>query len=205
MMILPTDSSSPFHRRALQATSLVLAFACAACSGGPDTGNDMARNDAAIASTNAAEALPNAADATNGASNSATIGGDGSQIRLDPLAPVDVAEATLSGELGCTFSSPGEAPGVFAPLLVAKGNVASRDAAIGIVKVAGYVERVAAPGGYDAMAKGATFSGAGKAIRIDLTGQASAGGESPPRPARLTYDRADGAKRSFAGTWQCGP
>ena len=184
---------------------MALVFACAACSGAPDARNEVAPNEARNITANT-PASPNMADApTTVVSSSATIGGDGSEIRLDPLAPVDLADASLPGELGCTFSSPGLAPGVFVPLLVAKGNVASRDAAIGIVKVAGYVERVAAPGGFDAMAKGTSFSGKGKTIGIALTGPATGGGESPSRPATLTYDRADGAKRSFAGTWQCGP
>jgi hypothetical protein len=198
---------SVFHpRRAARSAMMALVFACAACSGAPDAGNENARGDPANAiAANYAEASPNIPDAPIGVSNSATIGGDGSEIRLDPLAPVDLADASLPGELGCTFSSPGLSPGVFVPLLVAKGNVASRDAAIGIVKVAGYVERVAARGGFDAMAKGTTFTGKGKTIGIALTGPATGGGESPSRPATLTYDRADGAKRSFAGTWQCGP
>ncbi len=185
---------------------MALVFACAACSRAPDAANESARGEPANAvAASQVESSPNMADAPTGVSNSATIGGDGSEIRLDPLAPVDLADASLPGELGCTFSSPGLSPGVFVPLLVAKGNVASRDAAIGIVKVAGYVERVAAPGGFDAMAKGTSFSGKGKTIGIALTGPATGGGESPSRPATLTYDRADGARRSFAGTWQCGP
>jgi hypothetical protein len=71
--------------------------------------------------------------------------------------------------------------------------------------VGDYVERVAAPGGFDGMLKGAVFTGAGKTIRIMLTGPAIGGGESPPRPATLTYDRADGASRTIAGRWTCGP
>ncbi|MDZ4376309.1 MAG: hypothetical protein U1C74_33415, partial [Phenylobacterium sp.] len=90
-------------------------------------------------------------------------------------------------------------------LLVAMGDVASPEAAQGVVKVGRYVERVATPGGFDAMLKGATFSGAGKVVRIDLTGPASGGGESPPRPATLTYDRADGARLTLVGLWSCGP
>ena len=74
-----------------------------------------------------------------------------------------------------------------------------------MVKVGSYVEAVAAPGGYDAMLEGVTFTGAGKTLRITPTGPATVGGESPPRPATLTYDRADGARRDFDGQWQCGP
>jgi len=37
------------------------------------------------------------------------------------------------------------------------------------------------------------------------TGPAEGGAESPPRPATLTYQRADGASRVFQGLWTCGP
>lgn len=55
------------------------------------------------------------------------------------------------------------------------------------------------------MLRGTLFSGKGKTITIEVTGPATGGGESPPNPATLTYDRADGAKRQFIGQWQCGP
>lgn len=132
----------------------------------------------------------------------ATVGGDGSPIVLSPLSAPDLEGAKLPGELGCSFATAASAA---APLLVVMGNVASRDAAQGVVKVGDYVERVAAPGGFDGLPGGATFSGAGKTIRIDLTGPATGGGESPPRPATLTYDRADGARLTLAGLWTCGP
>lgn len=130
---------------------------------------------------------------------SPTVGGDGSAIQLSPLAAADLAAEPLQGELGCSFAA------AAGPLLVAKGNVASKDAAQGVVKVGDYVERVAAPGGFDGMLKGAVFNGAGKTIRIALTGPATGGGESPPRPATLTYQRADGASRTIPGQWECGP
>lgn len=131
---------------------------------------------------------------------SPTVGGDGSAIRLSPLASADLQAEPLQGELACSF-----AVGDDAPLLFAQGDVASKEAAQGVVKVGDYVERVAAPGGFDGMLKGAVFTGAGKTIRITLTGPAIGGGESPPRPATLTYDRADGASRTIAGRWTCGP
>jgi hypothetical protein len=130
-----------------------------------------------------------------------TTGGDGSPILLNPLTAAEITDAKLGGELGCTFATGGTA----APLLVAMGDVGSKDAAMGVVKVAGYVERVATPGGFDAMLKGATFSGQGKTLVLALTGPATGGGESPPTPATLTYQRADGASRTFVGQWTCGP
>ncbi|MGQ4659609.1 hypothetical protein [Lysobacter sp. F6437] len=128
-------------------------------------------------------------------------GGDGSAITLTPLTAADIEGASLAGELACSFSAEsGEAP-----LLLAKGDVASDASSRGVVKVGSYVEPVAAPGGFDGMLRGARFSGAGKVVVIELTGPATGGGESPPSPATLTYHRADGARRTFAGQWQCGP
>ena len=149
----------------------------------------------AAASQVASEATTPAPGATTG-----TIGGDGSDIQLDLLTETDVSGAALAGELACSFST-GDAQ----PLLLAKGVVASDDPAQGIVKVAGYVEPVRAPSGFDGMTNNPTFTGQGKTIRIEETGAAIGDGESPPRPATLTYQRADGASRTFEGRWQCGP
>ncbi len=133
------------------------------------------------------------------AADSDTIGGDGSAIQLDPLDGQDVADAALPGELSCGFLRDG------ASLLYAIGTVASEDPALGLVKVSGVVEQVRAPGGYDGILDNPTFTGRGMTLRIRTTGPAIGGGESPPRPATLTYQRADGASRSFEGQWQCGP
>jgi len=130
----------------------------------------------------------------------ATMGGDGSQIQLSGLTRADFEANALEGEMGCSFQA-----AATDPLLAAYGFVASKDAAQGLVKVGTYVERVVAPGGFDGLVNGATFTGAGKTIKIAITGPATGGGESPPYPATLTYDRADGAKRVYAGTWTCGP
>lgn len=129
-----------------------------------------------------------------------TVGGDGSDIQLDALSERDLREADLSGELACSFSVGG-----VAPILFATGIVASDEPAQGVVKVSGYVEPIRAPGGFDGMIDGATFTGQGKSIELVTTGEAIGGGESPPYPARLTYQRADGASRTFDGRWQCGP
>lgn len=131
----------------------------------------------------------------------ATRGGDGSAIELGPLSRQEIEAAALAGELGCSFS----AEAGHAPLLLAMGHVASKEPARGVVKVGDDVEPVAAPGGFDAMLRGARFTGAGKTIDIEVTGAATGGGESPAHPATLTYHRADGAQRSWTGWWQCGP
>ena len=140
----------------------------------------------------------NGADAEAG--EGATVGGDGSGIQLAPLTVQDIEAAALSGELACSFTVEGGAL-----LLLARGDVASEEPSRGVVKVGSYVEPVSALGGFDAMLEGARFAGAGKTVGIVLAGPATGGGESPARPATLTYDRADGARREFAGQWQCGP
>lgn len=138
---------------------------------------------------------------TDGEDEGDTVGGDGSAITLSPLTAADIEGASLAGELACAFST---TPGGV-PLLLARSDVASDVPARGLVKVGDYVEPVAAPGGFDGILRGAKFSGAGKVVLVEPTGPATAGGESPPRPATLTYHRADGARRTFAGQWQCGP
>ncbi len=189
-----------FHRYPLRTSLIGLAVALAACSDPADqpVAVDPTETPASVPPSPAP--APSVPESSAVEAAGATIGGDGSAIRLSALSSAEVADASLSGELGCSFSTR-EA----SPLLVAMGNVASPDPAFGLVKIGDSVERVAAPGGFDAMLDGATFSGRGTSISIALTGPATAGGESPARPATLTFDRADGAQRVFAGRWECGP
>ena len=130
-----------------------------------------------------------------------TRGGDGSPIDLAMLTEADVSGAKLKGELACSFADDEGAQ----PILLAQGDVASEEPSRGIVKVGDSIETVSANGGFDAMAKGTKFYAKGLELRVALTGLAQGEGESPPRPATLTADRADGARRVFAGLWQCGP
>lgn len=125
---------------------------------------------------------------------------DAPLLHLGALTEADLTSARLQGELGCSFSTDPASP-----VLVAMGVVASSQPAEGIVKVAGEVERLTAPGGFDGMLMGATFAGERGTARIVPTGPAEGGGESPPRPATLTYTRADGASLTIGGRWQCGP
>ena len=146
----------------------------------------------------AGNALPAPSAAIDG-----TAGGDGSAIRLGPLDGSALKGTELKGELACGFGASGAAP-----LLIARGDVASKDRAQALVSNGGYVGRLVAaePGGYDAMIDGVRFGGRGLTATIVLTGAApSNGGESPAVPATLTVDRADGARRVFSGTWTCGP
>ncbi|MHC9084281.1 hypothetical protein ACYX7E_04480 [Luteimonas sp. RIT-PG2_3] len=187
------------------AMALISGALLAACSPAPAPSQEAAQQATADtpapmqgAVTPAEAPAPGATTVTPAAGE--TVGGDGSQIQLDALTGSDVSDAKLSGELACSFST-----GDGSPLLHATGVVSSSEAAQGVVKVSGYVEPIRAPGGFNGISNGATFTGQGKTILIALTGPAVGGGESPPRPATLTYQRADGASRVFDGRWQCGP
>ncbi|HAI35013.1 MAG TPA: hypothetical protein DEQ58_11510 [Alcanivorax sp.] len=168
------------------------------CSDPSSDAEDKAAQPSSAQPSN--EAPTDSAEQEDDSSSGQTRGGDGSEITLNALSEEDMRGASLPGELGCSFTTDdGEV------LLIAMGNVASSDAAQGVVKVAGYVERVSAPGGFDGMTASPTFSGKGKTVHIEVTGEPTEGGESPPRPATLTYDRADGAQRDWQGEWRCGP
>ena len=189
----------PFPKRDTTVTGTLSAslLAITLIAGCSDPSSDAEDKAAQPSSPEAPTDSPKQEDA---ASSGQTRGGDGSEITLNALTEEDMREADLPGELGCSFTT---ADGKV--LLIAMGNVASSDAAQGVVKVAGYVERVSAPGGFDGMTAAPTFSGKGKTVHIEVTGEPTEGGESPPRPATLTYDRADGAQRDWRGEWRCGP
>lgn len=192
---------------------LVMALVLIGCSGSNEPNSAARRSEGAeratVSVTSRAEAptIPSATESTSAGStpdenaqpDGGTKGGDGSPITLAALSSGDLQDAQLFGELRCVFAA------TAGQLLVAGGNVGLADPAVGVVKVGGYVEPVSAPGGYDGMLKGATFVGQGKTIRVAPTGPAVGGGESPARPATLTFERADGASRTFPGRWTCGP
>ena len=168
------------------------------CSDPSSDAEDKAAQPSSAQPSN--EAPTDSAEQEDDSSSGQTRGGDGSEITLNALSEEDMREASLPGELGCSFTTAdGEV------LLIAMGNVASSDAAQGVVKVAGYVERMSAPGGFDGMTASPTFSGKGKTVHIEVTGEPTEGGESPSTPATLTYDRADGAQRDWQGEGRCGP
>src|SRR3546814_3662090 len=104
--------------------------------------------------------------------DSATVGGDGSRIVLDPLSVADIESAALPGELACSFSTAGHDT-----LLLARGDAATDEPSRGVGKVAGSVEMVAARGGFAAMLRGTRFAGKGKTVTIEVTGAATSGGE----------------------------
>jgi len=193
----------PFTKRGanLDVTLLAGLLAITLITGCSNPSLDAEEGAAQSSSTSPSAEAPNDSDKQESAAPSGqTQGGDGSEITLNALAEEDMSEARLPGELGCQFTTDDEEV-----LLIAMGNVGSSDAAQGVVKVAGYVERVSAPGGFNGITESPTFSGKGKTVHIEVTGEPTEGGESPPRPATLTYDRADGAQRDWQGEWRCGP
>jgi len=175
---------------------LFAALALAACS---DPAGEAQPPEAPAPATPVAPETAPPASPPPGATGE-TVGGDGSAIVLNGLTGDEIDSAGLSGELACAFVGEGDQI-----LLHAKGVVASSDPAQGVVKVGDYVERVGAPGGFDGMLRGASFTGQGKTVVIEVTGDPIGSGESPPNPATLTYQRADGASRVFNGLWTCGP
>ena len=181
--------------RARFISASVIGFALAACS--PPADQEAAKASAERGSDVVADAAPPAIKPAD----EPTRGGDGTPIELATLGEADLSGARLKGELGCNFATAPTAP----PILIAKGDVASQEPARGIVKIGDAIASIAAPGGFDAMADGANFFTEGLQLRVALTGAAQGGGESPPRPATLTLNRADGARRVIAGLWQCGP
>lgn len=185
--------------RALFLPATAVALALAACSPPSEAEKSAAASDSGdvAAAGQAADPVVPAIKPTD----IPTRGGDGSPIELATLTEADVTGAKLQGELGCSFAADAATP----PILIAQGDVASADPSRGIVKVGDTIEPVSANGGFDGMAKGTKFFSKGLELRVALTGPAQGGGESPPRPATLTADRADGAQRVFAGLWQCGP
>lgn len=176
----------------------VLLVACAPSENSASSPAQTPAPDATPPATQSPAPVPDTSKPARAAGE--TMGGDGSQIQLDALDDNDLTGAQLAGELACSFSVAGQAP-----LLFATGDVASSEAAQGIVKVASHVEPIRSPGGFDGLTKNPTFTGQGKTILVQATGASTGGGESPPRPATLTYERADGASRVFEGQWQCGP
>lgn len=158
--------------------------------------NPMPGNEAPADETSAsASPLSSAPPATG----PLTTGGDGSAVRFEALSAADLDSAALPGELACSFATV-----EVSPLLLARGNVANEPSRA-VMKVGGHVETLSAPGGFNAMVRGPTLTGKGHTVRINLSGPATGEGESPPRPATLTYDRADGAQVVLEGDWTCGP
>jgi hypothetical protein len=119
------------------------------------------------------------------------------------LTPGDVGRAALAGELACAFSE-SDAAG---PLLVATADVTDEARAEGVLRLGPSALRLRAEetGGFNAMVHGASFTSGDLAARIIVTSETpTAGGESPPLPARLEIS-ADAGTQLIDGEWACGP
>lgn len=117
----------------------------------------------------------------------------------EALTAADREGAALAGELSCGFEAEDRT------LLLTAGNVASEEPAEAVVRLAGGLSRLGAPGGFDAILDGATFTGEAGSAQISVTGVARDGGESPARAATLTLQPRDGDAIATEGLWRCGP
>ncbi|WP_375289884.1 hypothetical protein [Qipengyuania sp.] len=121
----------------------------------------------------------------------------------------DMNAVDLKGELGCTFA-PGDGE---KPLLFASSSVDHKAASQAAVKLGGTVERLETKttGGFDALIKGAQFTGANglaaDVVRTEskpMTETPQIAMESPRYSGRLVLSRA-GQQLSIDGIWECGP
>jgi len=131
-----------------------------------------------------------------------TVGGDGSQIVLEGLAPEHLESVELAGELACGFAdTEGRS------LLVAKADVVPDGAVRGVVNHNGYVELLGngRAGGFNDLSDGITLSGKGLTLVLERGEREPTGNESTEHAATLKVQRADGAERVYPGKWTCGP
>ncbi len=127
----------------------------------------------------------------------------------DTLGEADRGAAQLAGELGCSFArNPAEDP-----LLIAAADVADDARGQALVRIGGAVEtlRMDRAGGFNAMSRGARFTGAdGLAVDVAVTGSEALvetpriAMESPRFAATLTYARG-GRTIALDGFYECGP
>lgn len=178
------------NRMTIGLPAAAAALLLAGCSGEPDN------------------AQTGAIEISNGSGPKVTKPEDEVPGAIEELTSADM-KTGLRGELGCSF-----ADGRGRTLLMAKGNVGGTQPSDAIVRIGGAIHRVAAAGGFNAMVKGASFSGDGLTFSVKATAPTRGGGESPAQPARLTYTPADAAKDDAPkdkallkvnGMWQCGP
>lgn len=125
----------------------------------------------------------------------------GDRIDLRPMTSADLVANPLDGELGCSFVASGGS----GALLIASGVVAVGTTIRGIVKPGDDVERVGAAGDYGALARGLSLTGRGIDVTLTRGAAHDDATEQTTHDATLQIERADGSRRSYAGTWTCGP
>ncbi|MWP38792.1 hypothetical protein GQY15_14535 [Rhodobacter sphaeroides] len=117
----------------------------------------------------------------------------------EPLTAEDTDKAALTGELFCSFEAEART------LLFAAGNVASDQPAEAAVKLSGQPVKLSVDGGFDAITRGALFTGHAATAEVAVTGEATEDGESPAYPATLTVRPEEGPEMAAEGLWRCGP
>lgn len=133
---------------------------------------------------------------------SPTHGGDGSQIELLAVSAAQLDTLDLPGELACTFEAP-----THGTLLVARADVLPDGAVRAVLNNNGYTEMLAngQAGGFNDLLDGVTLTGKGLTVRLARGADQPTGDETTRHAATLTVQRADGAERTYDGTWTCGP
>jgi hypothetical protein len=131
-----------------------------------------------------------------------TKGGDGSSIELLALTSEMLQKNALEGELACSFSSTKNDL-----LLVAKSYVSDKTPVYGLINHNGYPERVfqTKADGFNDLLDGIELSGKGLTLEVVRGKKHPTGHEGSEHEAKLVVQRGDGAERTFAGTFSCGP
>ena len=133
---------------------------------------------------------------------SPTLGGDGSQVELLAVTEAQLATVDLPGELACTFEATPHGT-----LLVARADVLPDGEVRALLNNNGYTEMLAngQAGGFNDLLDGITLGGKGLTVRLARGADQPTGDETTRHAAMLTVLRADGAERTYDGTWTCGP
>ncbi len=133
-------------------------------------------------------------------SSPATPAAPAASIDLQPIV-YPLTDATLVGELGCTFL---DASG--AMILVSSGYVQSTDPGTAVVRVGAVAQslRSDTADGYDGLVDGATFANDAISATVAIGSQLPDTGEQVGYAAQLTATMG-GATQTISGTWTCGP
>lgn len=131
-----------------------------------------------------------------------TVGGDGSQIALQPLGAEQLEGVDLPGELACSFADTDDAT-----LLLARADVVPDAIVRGVVNNNGVVEMLGngRAGGFNDLSDGITLTGRGLTVELQRGESQPTGNETTQHAAILRVQRADGAELSYHGAWTCGP
>ena len=129
-------------------------------------------------------------------------------LAVQELTPADIRQADLEGELGCAFtpSLRGET------LFLAGADVIDDAGGEGLIRLPDGVKvlQMEGTGGFEAMSRGARFTGEDVRVAIAITGEDSlpedppVAAESPAFPATMTLSNAAN-EITIRGVYECGP